>query len=435
MVQSHKLSLFSAILINVNIMLGSGVFINTVILAQKTASLSPLTYAIVGLLLLPLILGMSQLLNCNLKGGTFYHFGQAVNPFLGFLSSWSYFVAKLGSFTLSIHVCVSLMQQLIPFLQNISTLGLDALIIMSFVVLNTLNMKMGQSIQYAFIVFKLVPIIFTVCAGLFLFDPGYFSVSYHDVTGIAPAIPFVLFAFIGFEASCSLSQSIENPEKNTSKAIIMSYCIVVGTVIIYQFMFYGALGSGLSALNNYLQAFPSLIGETTQIESFRAILMGLCNIGIASSALGASYGMMFSNSWNLYTLSQHKHTFLSSTLSSFNAHNIPVYCVIAEGLLALVYLFISKGHQVSLQQVGALGSTIAYSCSALALLCIALRNKSHSKVIPVLSLASCAILAGSFAWNIMTQGVTTLVLFFVGLLLFGIGMYYTTYKEHIKQSS
>ena len=55
MSQTPHLSLLSAIIININIMLGSGIFINTVILPHHTGALGALAYGIGGLLFLPLI--------------------------------------------------------------------------------------------------------------------------------------------------------------------------------------------------------------------------------------------------------------------------------------------------------------------------------------------------------------------------------------------
>ncbi len=427
MTESHKLSLFSAILININIMLGSGVFINTVLLSQQAGSLGALTYILVGILLFPLILGMSQLLKCNLPGGTFYHFGLAFSPFIGFTSSWSYFVAKLASFTLSIHVCISLLQQVIPLLSTINTLLLDAFTIVLFMILNTLNLKMGQSIQYAFIILKLIPLLFAILTGILLFSPTSFNTTTALWSGVPASVPFVLFAFIGFEASCSLSQSIKNSDKNAAKAILISYLAVVSIVVLYQLMFYGALGPKLTQLGSYLEAFPTLIQYFSSNIKTQHILISIMNIGIASSALGASYGMMFSNSWNLYTLAHHKHTFFPHILGTFNKHNIPMWCVITEGIIALLYLILSKGYQVSLQQVGAFGSIVAYTLSSFALLKIEYTQATHrSKIIPFLSIISCLILMSSFIWNIYFQGVSALLVFFFFLLFAGISMFFIT---------
>src|SRR5947207_2039306 len=104
-----KLSLPAAILINTNVMVGSGIFINTVLLAKNAGGLSPLSYALVGLLLLPLILSISKLARHHC-GGNFYTYGSNIHPTVGLLTAWCYFIGKLASCTLGIHVGVSLLQ-------------------------------------------------------------------------------------------------------------------------------------------------------------------------------------------------------------------------------------------------------------------------------------------------------------------------------------
>lgn len=422
MATEHKLSLFTAILININIMMGSGLFINTVLLSKEAGSLSALSYLLIGILLLPLIIGMSQLVQCNLKGGTFYHFGEAISPFAGFVSSWSYFTAKLGSFTLAIHVCNSLIQQLIPTLKAIPTLNLDAIVIFLFMLLNMFNLKMGKSIQYAFIGLKLIPILFAILSGFFLFSGSNFNNSTIWL-GVPTTIPFVLFAFLGFEASCSISKSLHNPEKNASRAILISYFIVVTIVILYQLIFWGNLGWELAKLPNYLQAFPALINKLNLESNYlKNTLLGLMNIGIASSALGASYGMMFTNGWNLFTLAENGHTFFNKTLVKLNSQNIPYYCIIVQAIIALTYLIISQGNQIPLQQIGALGCTLAYAISSIALIFIKYKDKK-SLFIPILSLVSSLILSLSFIWNIKANGLTLLLVFFSLLWILGILMF------------
>ena len=97
MSQNFKLSLPVAILINVNIMLGTGVFINTVELAKRAGALGFLSYLIVGILMLPLIASFATLMKIYPQGG-FYAFAQKeLGPLAGFVSAWSYFIAKMAS--------------------------------------------------------------------------------------------------------------------------------------------------------------------------------------------------------------------------------------------------------------------------------------------------------------------------------------------------
>jgi hypothetical protein len=136
---------------------------------------------------------------------------------------------------------------------------------------------------------------------------------------------------------------------------------------------------------------------------------------------------MFSNSWNLYTLAKNNHTFAKDMMTSFNKHGVPYACIITEGLLAIAYILITQGYQIPLQQVSSLGATIAYTFSSIALLVLFARQR-NSLIIPILSLASCSLLLGSFIWTLAVQGPTILLLVFFGLLMFGSFMFYRKHE-------
>lgn len=424
-----KLSLISAILININIMLGSGIFINTTALTALSGSLGALDYIIVGILLLPLILAISELVKYYQDNSTFYNFGLSISPFFGFLSSWSYFVGKLCSCALALHVCINFLQQIIPALQVIPTILFDIIVVWLFTYLNLLNLQTGKRIQYSFIFLKLIPILFTIFAGIYLFSGSNFNGDSAIWSGIPLSIPLVIYAFSGFEASCSLSRHIENPEKNGPKAILISFAIVIFLISSFQFIFYGNLGLLLGKLQ-YTGAYPALI-EKMWVDHlwFKELLIKLMHIGIAASSLGASYGIMYSNIWNLYTLAQANHTFQKNLLMKVNGHGIPTACVVIEGLLITTYLLLTSGSQLPLQQVGALGATIAYTFSAIGLI-VLLYNK-HKKItfVAIAGVLSCLIMISTFVWGIVTKGLSTLLLLFIIILIAGTAMFFSKHEK------
>ena len=424
MSESHKLSLVSAILININIMLGSGIFINTVLLSKASGALGALVYLLVGLLMLPLIIVFAELLKFN-QGGTFYEFGHIIHPFVGFLSSWSYFTAKLASCALSVHIFVTLVQRLIPVLSTCNPLMFDSGIIILFLCLNLFNMRIGRSIQYAFIVLKLIPITFVLLAALFFFTGAYYTVDTFMWEGIPESIPFVLFAFSGFEASCSLSRSIRDPHKNGPRAIFISYFIVLSILILYQLGLFGILGSQLGGLASFRDVYPVLVtGIFPNSASLQVFFKAITLLGIAASSLGASYGIMYSNAWNLYALAQHGHTFVPTYIGQLNRHHVPFVCVIIEGILALSYTWLAQGNQVPLQQMSALGSTIAYSLSAISFMFVALFITRNHRLVAALSLVSCLVLAASTINNGMVFGAAAYygygALIIAGLFMFSV---------------
>ncbi len=382
MSQAHKLSLFAAIFININIMLGTGVFVNTVVLSQKVGGLAPLLYCLAGILMLPLVLSIARLMNFY-EEGTFYAFGSAFSPYWGFISTWCYFVGKLATPTLGIHVFNVFLQKSFPALATYSVFSLDIFIICLFIFLNMFSGKLSQKIQYLFILTKSVPLLFAIGVGFWFFDYATIASPTLIWEGMPLSLPLVIFCFLGFEASCSLSKVIDNPQKNASRAIIYSFFIVVTLLTLYQFLFYAALGDTLAQQANYADAFPLLIQKV--FPTFLNILTPLLSLAIAASALGGAYGILFSNAWNLHTLAQHNYLPASRSFATCNAAHIPYLCILAEGVLCLCFLALTKGAQIPLQYTSVLAGMTAYAIS------IASLNKIARSYLSILGMTSCLI--------------------------------------------
>jgi hypothetical protein len=133
---------------------------------------------------------------------------------------------------------------------------------------------------------------------------------------------------------------------------------------------------------------------------------------------------MYTNSWNLHTLAFHNHTFGKKALMLLNPHGMPAACIAIEGCIMLAYILITQGNQIPLQQVSALGGTIAYTLSALALLIICYKKDGAISKLSLMSLLSCALLMSSFIWAVATHGPTLLLMTFLTLLILGSLMFY-----------
>lgn len=428
MSQEYKISLTSAILININIMLGTGIFINTAVLPHYAGAFGSSAYLLVGLFMLPLILSISELLRIH-PGGSFYNFGQQeVNPFFGFLIGWIYFVGKLSSATLMIFTSMILLQKIIPSLDAIPTLLLAVGVLAIFIALNMKNLKAGSAIQAMFMGIKSIPIIFVILAGVCLFTGANFVTENFIFEGIPTIIPLVLYATIGFEAACLLSSKIENPAKNAPRAILISYAIVILTAFLFQTMFYGALGSALHSMTDFRATFPAFFAQLFPAHiSWQHILTTGTYLAIASSALGGAYGVLFTNNWNLYTLAENKHTFFASYLTARNKNNIPWLCVIVEGLFCLLYLLVTGGKQASLQPLSSLGIVTAYSLSVVALVFAKINNRAEgiSWWIPLLACLNCVVLVGTCIHSLVIRGPEAFIMFII-LCLLGLLMFWLT---------
>lgn len=379
---SHKLSLWSAIFINVNIMLGTGVFVNTVILAQKVGALGGFLYLMAGLIMLPLIYAIAQLTQAY-PGGNFYTFGTLINPFFGFISIWIYFIGKLATATLATHVFTLFLQSIIPSLGLFSPFLIDTFLIIFFTLLNLLHVKTGSFIQNMFLLAKLTPVLGVISYGLHYAQLLHIQAPHLIWSGIPVALPLTLFCCLGFEASCSLATHIQNPEKNASRAILISFGIVITLAFLYQTLFYATTGPSLAMQTNYTQAFPLFMSIVqSNLQTHIAPLMSLA---IALSALGAAYGILYANAWNLYTLAQHRLLPYSSFFIQLNRYQMAFACIITEGIICLAHLFFTKGAQIPLQYTSTLACLLSYTISVIGLF------KIKKSLVSILGLLSCTI--------------------------------------------
>ncbi|HJM68839.1 MAG TPA: amino acid permease [Candidatus Babeliales bacterium] len=424
MSSDYKLSLSSAIMINMNIMLGAGIFLNPVVLSIYAGALSPLSYLIVGVLILPLALSMTYLLQ-RVPGGSFYDFGAQISKLTGFIAAWSYFIGKLASGALMLHFGFSLLWELNPWLQSVDILTLDFIGIVIFTLLNLLGMKTGQHIQLAFMILKIIPICAIVFVGFLSFNGNLFTPVHMNWVGMTGTIPLVLYAFTGFEASCSLYRSIANPQKNAAKSLILGFLGVLMLTILFQFAFYAAINPELLLNTPYFDGLSLFLNSTMKDSMLRNVILWLLQTSVGLSALGGSYGILFSVNWNLYILAQEKMTIFSGLFTKLNRYKIAWVCVITEALFYCLYLYTWQGYQIPLQQLAALGCTVAYTISVLAYF---LKCSSKYSLVGPLGLISCAILLSTTLNGLYIHSMVPLVGYLL-LIGTGIGMFFYSQKK------
>lgn len=410
-------------------MLGAGLFINTTVLAQIAGMLGALSYVLIGILMLPLIGSFMQLMRIHPTGG-FYTFGsKEIHPFVGFIGAWTYATGKLASATIMIHISILFLQTIFPALAPFNPLYMDAGVIGSFIALNMFDIRTNSNIQSGFFVIKLIPVLFGILVGMFLWLGGpSHPMLPNEISGIPFTLPLVLFALIGFEAVCSLGSRIQDSRKNGPRAIMISYFLIISLSTLYQLMISGALGTMLEAFADYRDVFPGLFSLMPSMsEFFRENLTSIIHLAIASSALAGAYGIIFSNTWNWYTLAQHRHLFAADKITQLNRYQIPWICVWIQGAICIAYLIVSRGSQLPLQQTAVFGVTIGYTISIIALLA-AQKNRTDltiKKWVPFLAFGNCLLLLGSIVYSLIIDGATSLFAFSL-LILFGCIMFWLT---------
>jgi amino acid transporter len=422
---THKISLKSAILMNLNIMAGAGIFVNIVDLTGALGLFGGLLYLGVGLFMFPLIFTFAQLVKVYPSGG-FYAFAKPISPFLAFMSTWTYFFGKLASASLLLHVATTFLQKLLPgILSGVSPVAIDLIILAIFMFLNSLNLRIGIIIQNCFFASKSIPLLLLIALGIYHFDINLLQdLEPASFSSFVVMLPLVLYCFSGFEAACSISRNIVDASKNAPKAIFYSFFSIISIYVIFQTVVAMMLLPQISAFGSYADALPYLACLMPVSSWVQAKCATAISFLIGFSAMGAAYGLLFSNAWNLYTLAEHGHTFGSKKLASLNQHSVPVYAVLTEGLICCLFLIMTGGAKIPLQQTATLGCTITYTISSIAFLMLAI----GSRYTGLLSLLTCSGFIIACVMSAIKYNFTSLYLFGI-MLAIGLLMYFCLSKK------
>lgn len=279
-------------------------------------------------------------------------------------------------------------------------------------------------LQQLFFAAKSIPILFVIISGILLLPSIAIVAPTIDALGIVSSLPFILYSFTGFEAACAMSRNIENPTKNAPKAIFYSFFIVIGIYTVFQLLMAIMLMPNIANLISYKDAFPYITELLNSSPACKQGLTTLINFVIGFSMLGGAYGIIFSNSWNLLILAEHGHTFRPAIFTKLNKHNIPVFAVMAQGIICFFFILLTQGAQIPLQQTAALGTIIAYTISVIAFMA----QTTTSKIMPSIALLTCSGLIIAYILSTIKHGVTSLALFaFMSLL--GLIMYLISNKQ------
>ncbi len=391
-----------AILICINSMIGSGLFINPMPLTQIAGPLGFMGYVFSSLIFVPIILSIATLAKLHpVAGGLYVYSKTYVGRLAGFLGGWSYFVGKTTTLALIMHKVVQFFQGCSPWLAGFSTLTIDYTLIFFFVLINILGVQVGSKIQYLFTALKAMPILFTFTVGALTFDASFYAINAQNISNSLLTISTAAFALLSFEIICSIGHLIENPEKNIKRVIITAFAIVATVNILFQIFVFGAIGPSLASVNVPilllgLKAFPDYFW-----------VANIINGAVFAAMTAAFFSILTSNCWNLHTLAANNHLPFASYLTRLSKTNVPWVSLIVQGFLGCLIITISS-NQIALQNMSVFAQTVSFLLSVIAAYIAAktLADKKLSRVIPLLGIASCAFIIVLSSMRIMQSGVS-----------------------------
>ena len=319
--ESKKLGFWSIVLLGINGIIGSGIFLlpNKAMAIIGPASLLVMLFDMLLVLAITFCFAeASGLFKEN--GGAYIYAKEAFGDFIGYEVGFLSWATRIIAFsTMSVGFATAL-GGLIPSLNTVMMKNIIISVI--FIVLAV--------IQNLATIAKILPFILFIGMGIFYIEPVNFTPlvpnGVYTPGSFGAAAVMLFFAFTGFESLAVAAAEMENPQKNLPKATLITIFTVSAIYILLLACAIGIMGYELADTTAPVQAaFTRIAGAfgTTIVAAGTLISIGaLC---IASSFITPHSGLALAE--------QHM---LPAFMAKRNRFGAPYWCIIVSTIVAML---------------------------------------------------------------------------------------------------
>ena len=334
---SNKLGLFSIILLGINAIVGTGIFL---LPNQAYAEVGVTSIAVIvfdAFLVISIALCFAEMGGMyKNNGGPYLYAKDAFGDFVGFevgIMKWAISIIAWAAMAMGFPTALGAVWEPAqnPAVQKI--IAISILVLLG--IMNIMGVKISKIMNNIVTTGKLIPLILFVTVGIF-FIKGENFVNPVSETGevmlkgtFGSAALLIFYAFTGFESIGVAAGDMDNAKKNVPLAICIVLILVAIIYILIQVNSIGILGASLATTSTPVAtAAEKFLGKWAGAMVTAGTLISIGGINIASSFLTPRAGVAMSD--------EHQ---LPSFISKRNSKDVPYVAVIISVVLtALVTL-------------------------------------------------------------------------------------------------
>jgi APA family basic amino acid/polyamine antiporter len=346
----RQLNLFDTTMMVIGIVIGSGIFMTTGLMAKALPSpgLILIAWILGGIMMLAGALTYGELGAAMPKaGGQYVYLREAYGSLPAFLFGWVAFIAYLTGTNAAIAVAVT--EHMGLFFPSVSPenimldLGFYTLsggqlfalfIIFGLSLINYLGVVFGKWVQNIFTVFKIGSILLFVIAGLiithgvtvdFSLNPTGMSIS-QILTGMGIAMIAVNWTVGGWDYVTLTAGEIKNPGYNLPRALIIGTVTIITLYILINVVY-------LKSMPIDQMAGEIKIGEASARALFGSGIAGLFSVAVMFSMFGTLNGNILVGPRVNYAMAK-DHVFFQSAAKVHPKYRTPGNAIIFQGIWA-----------------------------------------------------------------------------------------------------
>ena len=334
---SNKLGLFSIVLLGINAIVGTGIFLlpNQAYAEVGVTSIGVIIFDAFLVISIALCFAEMGGMYKN-NGGPYLYAKDAFGDFVGFevgIMKWAISIIAWAAMAMGFPTALGAVWEPAqnPVVQKI--IAITILVLLG--IMNIMGVKISKIMNNIVTTGKLIPLILFVTVGIF-FIKGENFVNPVSETGevvlkgtFGSAALLIFYAFTGFESIGVAAGDMDNAKKNVPLAICIVLILVAIIYILIQVNSIGILGASLATTSTPVAtAAEKFLGKWAGAMVTAGTLISIGGINIASSFLTPRAGVAMSD--------EHQ---LPSFISKRNSKDVPYVAVIISVVLtALVTL-------------------------------------------------------------------------------------------------
>lgn len=428
MKDTNKLGLASIILLGINAIIGTGIFLlpNKAYAEVGVTSIAVIVFDAVLVITIALCFAEMGGMYKN-NGGPYVYAKEAFGHFFGFevgIMKWAISIIAWSAMAMGFPTALGAVWAPAqdPIVQKI--IAISILIVLG--IMNIMGVKISKIMNNIVTTGKLVPLIFFVLVGVFYIKGGNFVNPIGDAATkgtFGSAALLIFYAFTGFESIAVAAEDMDNSKKNVPIAICIVLLLVTIIYILIQVNCIGILGADLATTTTPVAtAAAHFLGPLAGAMVTAGTLISIGGINIASSFLTPRSGAAMSDEGQL-----------PKFISKRNSKGVPYVAVIISVVLtALVSL---TGSFTTLAAISVVSRFAQYIPTCLAV--IVMRKKAPNMertfvipfgpVIPIVAI-------GVSIW-LLSQSDIQKILFGLGGLVVGAIIYFIMIYINKKETS
>jgi amino acid transporter len=340
---------------SVNIIIGAGIFILPVLVAERLGTGSIWAYVICGLLMLMIMLCFAEAgTRITITGGAYSYIEKAFGRYSGFLTTTIFIfgAAVMANAAVANGLADTLSYFFPAFKRFWVRIIFFAAMFGGLGYFNVRGLSKAMAIVKFNTVVKLVPIIMIVTCGWFFIRSSDLTItSVNSVKNMGEISLILLFAFVGAETALNVSGEIKNPKKTIPKGIIISVLLVVVLYILVQVIVQAILGESIA------QHSDAPLAATAKIMFGSAGAL-IVIIGATFSMFGNISGMVLNMPRILYAAARDRVLPAQSLAKIHPVFKTPYIAVIIYS--ALGFIFASTGEFKQLAMLSSASYLLIY---------------------------------------------------------------------------